>query len=126
MGYAYLMRASVADYLADFQRLGNEPAYAERVGYRLVRSTYGAVAALSYRFARELSARGIHKGDRVVLWGPNSAAWVAAFFGCANRGVIAVPMDDAASADFAIRVFQQVQARLLVCSRDHAQPRLPT
>ena len=120
------MRTSVADYLADFQRLGKEPAYAERVGYRLVRWTYGDVAALSFQFARELSARGIRKGDRVVLWGPNSAAWVAAFFGCANRGVIAVPMDDAASADFALRVFQQVQARLLVCSRDHAQPGLPT
>ena len=109
------MRTSVADYLADFQRLGNEQAYAERVGYRLVRWTYSSVAALAFRFARELTASGIHKGDRVVLWGPNSAAWVAAFLGCANRGVIAVPMDDAASPDFAIRVFQQVQARLLVC-----------
>ena len=126
MQYAYIMRASVADYLADFQRLGKEQAYAERVGYRLVRSTYSDVAALSFRFARELSARGIRKGDRVVLWGPNSAVWVATFFGCANRGVIAVPMDDTASADFAVRVFQQVQARLLVCSRDHAQPGVRT
>ena len=120
------MRISVADYLADFQRLGNEQAYAERVGYRLVRWTYGDVAGLAFRFARELTARGICKADRVVIWGPNSAAWVAAFFGCANRGVIAVPMDDAASPDFAVRVFQQVQARLLVCSRDHAQPELPS
>ncbi|MCU1270657.1 MAG: AMP-dependent synthetase and ligase [Acidobacteriaceae bacterium] len=119
------MRTSVADYLADFQRLGDEPAYAERVGCRLVRSTYGNVAALSYRFARELTARGIHKDDRVVLWGPNSAAWLATFFGCANRGVIAVPMDDAASPDFVVRVFEQVQARILVCSRDHVQPGLP-
>jgi long-chain acyl-CoA synthetase len=126
MQYAYIMRASVADYLADFQRLGKEQAYAERVGYRLVRWTYGDVAALAFRFARELSARGIRKGDRVVIWGPNSAGWVAAFVGCANRGVIAVPMDDAASADFAARVFQQVQARLLVSSRDHAQPGLPS
>jgi len=126
MQYAYIMLASVADYLADFQRLGKEQAYAERVGYRLVRSTYRDVAALAFRFARELSARGIRKGDRVVLWGPNSAAWVAAFLGCANRGVIAVPMDDAASPDFAIRVFQQVQSRLLVCSRDHALTGLPT
>jgi long-chain acyl-CoA synthetase len=120
------VRASVADYLDDFQRLGNEQAYAERVGYRLVRSTYGDIARLAFRFARELTARGIGKGDRVVLWGPNSAAWVAAFFGCANRGIIAVPMDDAASPDFVVRVFQQVQARLLVCSRDHALPQSPS
>ncbi len=120
------MRTSVADYLADFQRLGSEQAYAERVGYRLVRRTYSDVAGLAFRFARELIARGVRKGDRVLIWGPNSAAWVAAFLGCANRGVIAVPMDDAASSDFAVRVFQQVQARLLVCSRDHAHSGLPS
>lgn len=120
------MRRSVADYLADFQRLGDEHAYAERVGYRLVRWSYREVAGLAFKFARELNARGIGKGDRVVIWGPNSAAWVAVFLGCANRGVIAIPMDDSASSDFALRVFQQVQARLLVCSRDHAQPELPS
>lgn len=120
------MRTTVADYLSVFQRLGNEQAYAERVGYRLIRWTYGDVARLAFQFARELTARGIRKGDRIVIWGPNSAGWVAAFLGCANRGVIAVPMDDAASADFAVRVFHQVQAKLLVCSRDHTQPELPS
>jgi long-chain acyl-CoA synthetase len=118
-------RTSVADYLLDFERLGTEQAYAERSGYRVARHTYSNVAAAAFRFARELNARQIRKGDRVMLWGPNSAAWVAAFLGCANRGVIAVPMDHAASPDFALRVFRQVDARLLVCSRDHAQPGLP-
>lgn len=126
MRYAYTMRQSVADYLADFERLGNEQAFAERSGYRLTRWTYKDVAAMAYGFARELDHRDIRKGDRVLIWGPNSARWVAAFFGCANRGVIAVPMDHAASADFAHRVFQQVQAKLLVCSRDHAQPNVPS
>src|SRR6266700_3761724 len=120
------MRASLAEYLGDFEHLGNEQAYVERSGYRMARSTYREVAQLAFRFARELTARGIRKGDRVVLWGPNSAAWVAAFFGFANRGIIAVPMDHAASADFVLRVFQQVNARLLICTRDHAQPGLPT
>jgi len=119
-------RTSVADYLLDFERLGTEQAYAERHGYRLHRETYASVAATAFRFARELNARQIRKGDRVMLWGPNSAAWVAAFLGCANRGVIAVPMDHAASPEFGLRVFHQVNAHLLVCSRDHAQPGLPT
>lgn len=116
--------ASIADYLKDFQRLGHEPAFAEHSGYRTVRWTYKDVAGLSYRFARELTARRIRKGDRVMLWGPNSASWVASFFACANRGVIAVPMDDGASPEFGVRVFQQVGAKLLVCSRSHAQPGL--
>ena len=95
-------RTSVADYLFDFERLDPEQAFGEHQGYRTVRWKYGQVAQLAFRFARELTARGIRKGDRVVLWGPNSATWVAAFFGCANRGVIAVPMDHAAATDFSV------------------------
>jgi long-chain acyl-CoA synthetase len=116
-----VQRNSIADYLRDFERLGSAPAFAERSGYRTVRWSYRQFAETAYRFARELNTRRIRKGERVMLWGPNSVAWAAAFFACANRGVIAVPMDDAASADFALRVFRQVDARLLVCSRDHLQ-----
>jgi long-chain acyl-CoA synthetase len=119
-------RTSVADYLIDFERLGSEQAFAERHGYRVLRQTYADVAATAFRFARELNARQIRKGDRVMLWGPNSSAWVAAFLGCANRGVIAVPMDHAASPEFVLRVFRQVDARLLVCSHDHSQTEMPT
>ncbi len=119
-------RTSIADYLPDFLRLGQEAAFVEPNGYRVLRSSYADLADAAHRFARELAARKIRKGDRVVLWGPNSAAWVAAFFGCAHRGVIVVPMDYAASPDFVLRVSQQVSARSLLCSRDHALPSLPS
>ena len=82
--------------------------------------TYGQVLEMAFRFGRELETRGIGKGDRVMLWGENCAEWVAAFFGCALCGVVVVPMDDGASADFAVRVSGQVEARLWVCSRRHA------
>ena len=36
------------------------------------------------------------------------------------RGVVVVPMDDGASAEFAGRVARQVEARLWICSRRHA------
>jgi long-chain acyl-CoA synthetase len=123
MVYAYtVQRSSIADYLSDFTRLGKQTAFAEPNGYRVVHSSYRDLADAAYRFARELSARKISKSDRVLLWGPNSAAWVSAFFGCAHRGVIVVPMDYAASPDFVLRVYQQVDARLILCSRDHALP----
>ncbi len=118
-------RNSVGQYLDDFLRLGDECAYAERTGYRTMRWSYRQVAESAFQFARELQARQISKGDCVVLWGPNSAAWVSAFFGCAASGVIAVPMDDAASADFALRVFHQVKAPLMVCARKHKPSSVP-
>ena len=120
------MPSAMSDYLAVLQTLGDETAYSEREGYRTVRCSYTDVARMAYGFSAELAARGIRKGDRVGLWGPNSAAWVAAFFGCAYRGVVAVPMDEAASPDFAMRVFQHVDAKLLVSSRDHAELGFPT
>ena len=119
------MAPTLADYLARFETLGRETAFAERQGYRTTRYSYRDVARLGYGFAAELESRSISKGDRVMLWGPNSAAWVAAFFGCAYRGVIAVPMDDSAAPDFAVRVFHHVGAKLLVCSREHAPADLP-
>src|ERR1700694_1825425 len=99
-------RRSVVDYLENFLRRGRECAYLQRRGYRTVRWSYQQVAETAFQFARQLQNRAIDKGERVLLWGPNSAEWVAAFLGCALCGVIVVPIDDAGTADFAQRVYQ--------------------
>lgn len=114
-------RRSLGQYLDDFLLRGSECAYVERRGYRTLRWSYRQVAELAFQFARELQNKRIGKGDCVLLWGPNSAEWVAAFFGCAISGVVVVPMDDAAMPDFALRVLGQVRGKLLVCSRKHVQ-----
>ena len=88
--------------------------------YRHERWSYQRVAGVAYQFARELEARKIAKGDAVLLWSPNCAEWVAAFLGCALCGVIAVPVDDAASPDFARRISAQVRTRLVLCPRERA------
>src|SRR5215469_10853580 len=118
-------RSSLAGYLDDFLQRGSESAYVQRSGYRLERWTYQQVAETAFRFARELEGRGLGKGDRVLLWGPNSAQWVSAFFGCLLRGVIVVPIDHASTTEFALRVHQQVGAGLMVCSREHWQASIP-
>lgn len=115
-------RFTIADYLNDFRESGDECAYIQKRGYRTEHWSYAAVADLSFRFACELEARKIGKGDRVMLWGENCAEWVAAFFGCAVAGAVIVPMDNTAFSDFALRVLQQVEAKLLVCSRQHSEP----
>src|SRR6201993_3289716 len=115
-----MARSTILEYLDNFQRHAREVAYVHRRGYRTQRWTYGDVLRVAYQFARELESRGVAKGDRVLIWGENCAEWVAAFFGCVLRGAIVVPMDDAASADFASRVYEQVNSRLLVCSANHA------
>ncbi len=115
------MAESLAEFfLTNFGAHGDERAYGRRRGYRMEWRSYAEVRDAGLCFARELQARNVGKGDRVMLWGENSAEWVAAFFGCAVAGAVVVPMDNGASADFATRVFQQVDTKLLVCSRKHA------
>ncbi|MGB6385367.1 MAG: AMP-binding protein [Terriglobales bacterium] len=114
------MRVSLLDSLDDFERWGDDCAYVFPRGYRRERWSYQRVAAVAYQFARELEARHIGKGDAVLLWSPNCAEWVAAFLGCALCGVIAVPVDDAASSDFALRISAQVRTRLVLCPRERA------
>jgi long-chain acyl-CoA synthetase len=107
-------------FLENFDLHRSERAYGQRRGYRMEWFTYGQVLEMASWFVEELRRRGIGKGERVMLWGENSAEWVAAFFACAAQGVVVVPMDDAASADFAARVARQVEAKLWVCSGKHA------
>ena len=114
------MAESIAEFfLEHFQSHRHECAYRQRRGYRTESLTYGEVLEMALSFARELESRKIAKGDRVMLWGQNTAEWVAVFFGCTLRGVIVVPMDDNSAVDFAMRVLQQVSGKLLVISQRH-------
>src|SRR5690242_795711 len=49
-----------------------------------------------------------------MLWGPNSAEWVACFWAILLRGAIAVPMDAGAAPDFVVRAAQQAGAKLVL------------
>ncbi len=83
-------------------------------GVRSIPSTYAAQAGLAGRFAAAFRALGIQPGERIVLWGENSAAWVAAFFGCVLCGIVVVPLDATGSVGFADRVVKEVTPRLIL------------
>jgi long-chain acyl-CoA synthetase len=112
------MRNNLLSFLDDAVMRGNATAFVHRRGLRFTRWSYAKLRAVAFQFARELDARGIRRGDRVLIWGENSAEWVAAFFGCLLRGVIVVPLDLESAPDFVARVQQQVTAKLLLVSGD--------
>ena len=120
------MAESIAEFfLEHFRANALELAYVQRRGYRRERFTYGQILDRALAFAQELDRRAITKGNRIMVWGENSAEWVAAFFGCALRGVVVVPMGDEASPDFVQRVCTQVSAKLVVASRQSRSEDLP-
>lgn len=108
------MRANLATFLDDFRHHGDAAAIVVYRGNRRIVSTWSELAAMADCFAAELVRREIPMGERVVLWGRNGLAWMGAFFGCIQRGVIAVPLDPAGASDFAGRVIANVHPRLVV------------
>ena len=105
---------SLVPFFERFAALGDEVAVRQRDGYRTKSWTYQEIAALASRFAGELESRGLKKGDAVLLWGKNSAQWIAAFWGCLIRGIVVVPLDQGSTAVFAARVARETNAKLVV------------
>jgi long-chain acyl-CoA synthetase len=101
----------------EFRRHAAETAVVTHRGNRRYRTTYSELAEIAGRFAAELQLRGVAAGERVVLWGGNSAEWIGVFFGCLMRGVIVVPLDAAGSSEFANRVVKDVSPKLIVGDR---------
>jgi long-chain acyl-CoA synthetase len=112
------MREHLGTLVEDFRGYGREIAVVRTEGNRRHATTYGEIAGLAGRFAALLEAHGVKPGDRILIWGENSADWIAAFHGCILRGALAVPLDAYGSADFAARVATDVQPRLAVGDAD--------
>jgi long-chain acyl-CoA synthetase len=108
------MRDHLASLIDDFRLFGRDIAVVRYQGNRRRATTYPELARLAGRFAAWLAAQQIVAGDRVLLWAENSAEWIAAFYGCLLRGVLAVPLDAAGSAEFAARVAADVNPRLAI------------
>jgi long-chain acyl-CoA synthetase len=108
------MRDHLGTLLDDFRRYDRQIAVVRHQGNRRRATSYGEIARLAGRFAALLAQRGIEQGDRVVLWGENSAEWIAAIHGCILRGVLAVPLDAYGTAEFAARVAADVRPKLVV------------
>jgi long-chain acyl-CoA synthetase len=118
------MRRNILSFLDDYERRGRETAFAHRRGLRVERWSYRRVVRLARRFARELEARGVGKGDRVLVRAENSPMWVAAFFGCALRGAPLVPLDAESAPAFIDRVRSQTRPVLLLHDENGA-PKVP-
>jgi long-chain acyl-CoA synthetase len=70
------MRPHLATLLDDFRGNAHDVAVVRFQGLRRRRTTYAEIARVAGRFAALLECRGIRSGDRVVLWGENSAEWM--------------------------------------------------
>src|SRR5207245_5286541 len=97
---ALMPRKNLLSLFANFARFGGDVAVVQRRGYRREKLTYRELHAHAHFWSQALAERGVLPDDRVLLWCPNSAEWVACFWGILLRGAVVVPMDAAAASDF--------------------------
>ncbi|HWY42194.1 MAG TPA: AMP-binding protein [Candidatus Sulfotelmatobacter sp.] len=114
-------RTNLVGLLDSFVRYGGDPAVVQKRGYRREKQTYAELRACALLQSRVLSDRGIGPGDRVLLWGANSAEWIACFWAIQLCGAIGVPMDAGASLEFVQRTVRDAGVKLILRDRGLAQ-----
>jgi acyl-CoA synthetase (AMP-forming)/AMP-acid ligase II len=70
------------------------------------------------RAARAVVAAGVEPGERVAVWGPNSATWIIAALGLQRAGAVLVPLNTRFLGEEAGYVLAKSQARLLFTVTD--------
>ena len=93
-----------------------------RTGVRRFAYSYADLARLSRQCAAWLKAQDIGKGDRVVIWSPNSPWWAVAFWGCVLRGAVVVPVDFMSGKGRAESIASHSGAKLILQSRYKLDP----
>src|SRR6266851_564554 len=76
--------------------------------------TYGELAALANRAGNALLEQGVSRGDRVLIVLPDSAEFMAAFFGAAKIGAVAVPVNPYARAADYIHYIENSEPRAAI------------
>ena len=119
-----MARRTLIDFFEDVAKIDGDFIVHDD-GYRGWTQSYAEIASASRRFADRLHAAGIVAGDKLILWSENRPEWIAALWGCLLEGVVVVPIDYRASADFAVRVAAIVDARVMAIGDSVTAPATP-
>ena len=112
------MYTNLVDFLdQSAEKYRTKPALMFKPGFKYISWTYDELVRDSKKAAAYLAQEGLEKGDRVVIWAPNSPLWVVAFFGCLRAGVIVVPLDMQSSPEFVDAVISKTRPKLVLISR---------
>ena len=102
------------------ERFGDHPAYVE--GGSTARPTPSCSPRVEATAAAYAEA-GVGRGDRVVLWGPNSTDWAVAALAVSYAGGVLVPVNSRYVGPEVADVVERTGAALVVVARRLPRPR---
>jgi acyl-CoA synthetase (AMP-forming)/AMP-acid ligase II len=86
-----------------------------------IRLSYRQLNAQANRFASFFGRRGVSRGDRVAVLLPNSAAFIASFYGAAKLGAIVVPLNTRLAAAELAFILADSGSSVLLHSADFSE-----
>jgi long-chain acyl-CoA synthetase len=108
---------ALTDFLK-FEKYSRRTAIIEHSHYRARRFSYAQVLDGIGRVGASFDALGLKEGDRVMLWGENSARWAITFYACLWKKLVVVPVDASFSGEFAEKILRATNASLVCSDRD--------
>jgi len=115
-------RANLTSLLGLFRQFGRDTAVVQRRGYRREKRTYAELHADAIFSSFALGEKRVEPGDRVLLWGTNSAQWIVCFWAVQLRGAIAVPMDAGAGVEVVKKTVRDAGVKLILHDRKLPAP----
>lgn len=89
------------------------------------RVTYGELAALANRVGNALLEQRVSRGDRILIVLPDSVEFMAAFFGSAKIGAVAVPVNPYARSSDYIHYIENSEPRAAIVHSEALEAFLP-
>jgi len=108
---------TLGDLFESFEKRRDKVAFVYRTGVRRFVFSYRDLHRLSLKMAHLLEERGIKKGDRVLLWAPNSPWWGIAFWGIVACGAVVVPVDFMSGKERAKQIADLTKSKLIIQSQ---------
>jgi long-chain acyl-CoA synthetase len=104
---------TVADaFQKQVEKAGQKPALL----YLGTRYSYEQILLWSLSFAQALTGLGVRRGDRVILYLPNTPQWVVAWLGTLAMGATAVPITPIYTQHDLEYIATDSQSRAIICT----------
>ncbi|MDI4657724.1 acyl-CoA synthetase [Xanthobacter autotrophicus] len=85
------------------------------------RFSFSDMARLTARFASALAARGVRKGDRVLVMLPRIPEWQVAMVGCLKLGAVPIPSIEMLTAKDIVYRVRHAGVRAIIARAEHAE-----
>jgi len=112
-----VQRDTLIDFFRDLVEIRGEFLVYDD-GYRRRSYTYQDVGRAARGFAARLTAHGLQRSDKVIIWSENRPEWIACYWGCLLNGLVVVPIDFRSPAEFVERVRARVDAKVLLVGEE--------